>query len=642
MALALIALLWYVFIITPCVCRDTLEHKVQNEVTVEGIREDFIKVLSITKSQLELSNWALNNSAQAISIFPGIYVRDYGGIGGLKTISLRGFSSSDVGVFLDGIKINSPQNGIVDLSLIPLDAFEQVELTRGGASFIHGNNTSSGYLNFTLAKSNDKSSLLFSYGSFKQLKLNLKLPLNLFNFQKSLIIVNYYSSDGRYPIDVYEFGAKKTVYRDNNNINTISVFSINNFELLHLKASASIIYTNSVRGVPGAVVQNRIENKESKLYDELFVLNLKLLPTSLSHNFKILFGNILIKNKYLDPVMNTLLVGKPTVSYLNAETSLKFTYETPTQLLDICTYAEANFSSVHGDMLENPNKAKIDRNTLAMGVLARRNLIEKRFLLGIEASLRTDFVTNLSPKFSHYLGVFLKDTSLNLTTKLNFSENFRLPSFNEIYFMNYGTQDLLPERTSGFNLEFDFSPNSIFQASISMFYFTTVDKIIAVPKSPLQWSAKNISKTNSKGTEISLSTKNKFFNALFSMSILSTLDKTTNSPTYNKQLIYTPNILFNALISLPIPKDFSLTFRSNFVGRRYFLADNSKNSELKEYFLLDIVTSKIFNLKKFSIVFNFEICNAFDINYEIILNYPMPKRYFVFSIKSFFNNDETL
>ncbi len=641
MAFAIIVLLWAALFLLPCFSNDTLEYKVQKGVTVESVKEKYVKVHSITKSQLELSNWALNNSAQAVSILPGIYVRDYGGIGGLKTVSLRGFSSADVGVLLDGVKINSPQNGIVDLSLIPLDAFEQVELTRGGASFIHGNNTSSGYLNFTLSKSN-KSTLLFSYGSFQQLKLNFKLPFHLLNFQKSLIVLDYYSSDGRYPIDVYQFDTKKTVYRDNNKISRISVFSINHIELSHLIGSANIIYTNSVRGVPGAVVQNRIENKETKLYDELLFLNLKLIPTFFSRNFKILLGSVMIRNKFFDPVMNPLLTGKQTVNYLNTENSLKFIYESPTRFVDVYAYAEANSSSVQGDMLENPENAKINRNNVALGALARRNLIENRFLIGIEASFRTDFITKKTHKFSHYLGVFLIDTSLNIITKVNYSENFRLPSFNELYFLNYGTQDLLPEKTSGFNLEFDFSIKNIFQASICAFYFSTVDKIISIPKSPLQWSAKNISKTSSKGLEISLSTKNKLFNALFSLSFLSTLDETKDSPTYNKQLIYTPNIISNTLINFPIPNNFSFTLRSNFVGKRYFLADNSKNSELKSYFLLDIVTSKTINLKKYSIVFNFEICNVLNTKYEVIVNYPMPKRYFVFSIKCFFKNDETL
>lgn len=615
---------------------DTLELKAREEITVEGRKEPIYKVWSLSQKQLEVNNWALSNSAQAVSTFPGVYVRDYGGIGGLKTISLRGFSPSDVAVLLDGIKINSPQNGLVDLSLIPVDAFEEIELTRGGASFIHGNNTASGYLNFISPKNINKSAILFSYGSFEQLKLNIMLPLQWLNFHKSHFIVDYFSSNGRYPIDVQQFETKATVNRENNRVNRISVFATNHIELSSLLASAIITYTNSVRGVPGAVVQNRIENKESKLYDELLLLNLKLIPTFLSPNFQILFGSIRLKNKFFDPQMNILLIGKSTAEYLNTETTLKLIYEPKTPLVKLGTFAEANLSSVKGDMLENPNETKIKRKGLAFCTLIGRNLNLRNIVLGFEASLRADLVTYITPRFSHYLGFFIKDTILNLVTKINYTDNFRLPSFNEMYFMNYGNRDLLPEKTSGINLELAYNLSDLFQGSFSVFYYTTKDKIVAIPKSPVQWSAKNISKSSSKGIEFSISTKNKLFNSLFSMSILSTMDETKDSPTYGKQLIYTPNIITNCLINVPIPKNFSLTFRSNFVGRRYSLADNSKNSELKEYFLFDIVTSKTIILNKYTIVLNFEICNIFDKKYEIILNYPMPGRNIVCTIKSIF------
>ena len=69
--------------------------------------------------------------ANALRYFAGLQVKDYGGIGGMKTIDVRGMGSTHVGVFLDGMPVANEQNGQVDFARFETDGLERVELYNG-------------------------------------------------------------------------------------------------------------------------------------------------------------------------------------------------------------------------------------------------------------------------------------------------------------------------------------------------------------------------------------------------------------------------------------------------------------------------------------------------------------------------------
>ena len=83
---------------------------------------------------LELDNFMgeYNTASEILSFSPGVVVRDYGGFGQLKTISIRGSSNDQVVILLDGVRLNSPVGGGVDLSTIPVHYVERYEVLRGG------------------------------------------------------------------------------------------------------------------------------------------------------------------------------------------------------------------------------------------------------------------------------------------------------------------------------------------------------------------------------------------------------------------------------------------------------------------------------------------------------------------------------
>lgn len=78
---------------------------------------------------------------------PGVFVRRFGGPGERSEVSIRGSTGAQVVVLLDGVRLNSAQSGTVDLSTIPLDLIERIEVTRGGGGVQTGSDAIGGVVN---------------------------------------------------------------------------------------------------------------------------------------------------------------------------------------------------------------------------------------------------------------------------------------------------------------------------------------------------------------------------------------------------------------------------------------------------------------------------------------------------------------
>ena len=112
---------------------DSLHHL--NEVVVTArINKEVIPVQSLSGDKLE--KLAAHSVADAIRYFSGVQIKDYGGIGGLKTVNIRSMGTNHVGVFYDGIELGNAQNGVIDLGRFSLDNMEAVTLYNGQKSAI--------------------------------------------------------------------------------------------------------------------------------------------------------------------------------------------------------------------------------------------------------------------------------------------------------------------------------------------------------------------------------------------------------------------------------------------------------------------------------------------------------------------------
>jgi len=121
---------------------DTLKAYSIGEVVVTANRHRFSVESSMPAQMLsgrELERLNSLSVADAIRYFSGVQLKDYGGVGGIKTINVRSLGSAHTAVFYDGMSIGNAQNGQVDLGKYSLDNIEAIELYNGQKSSIWEN-----------------------------------------------------------------------------------------------------------------------------------------------------------------------------------------------------------------------------------------------------------------------------------------------------------------------------------------------------------------------------------------------------------------------------------------------------------------------------------------------------------------------
>ena len=122
------------------ICAQGIYEPSDSSRTIEEIavvaRSNRVVVPGQTLSGEELNALGSHSVADAIRYFSGVEIKDYGGVGGLKTVNIRSMGSKHVGVFYDGLQINNAQNGVVDLGRLSLENMEAVSLYNGQKSAI--------------------------------------------------------------------------------------------------------------------------------------------------------------------------------------------------------------------------------------------------------------------------------------------------------------------------------------------------------------------------------------------------------------------------------------------------------------------------------------------------------------------------
>ena len=103
--------------------------------------------------------------ADALRVLPEVLVRSTGGPGSLTTMSIRGSTSTQSLILLDGVPLNRPDQASVDLSTLPIQQVDHIEVLRGPFSAIYGSATIGGVVNI-VTRSRPESSASARIGSF--------------------------------------------------------------------------------------------------------------------------------------------------------------------------------------------------------------------------------------------------------------------------------------------------------------------------------------------------------------------------------------------------------------------------------------------------------------------------------------------
>ena len=106
------------------------------EVQVTAIRPHNETIPAQILDGKELERLNSNSVADALRYFSGVQVKDYGGVGGIKTVNIRSMGTNHTGVVYDGVALGNAQNGQIDLGQFSLDNIEEITLYNGQKSEI--------------------------------------------------------------------------------------------------------------------------------------------------------------------------------------------------------------------------------------------------------------------------------------------------------------------------------------------------------------------------------------------------------------------------------------------------------------------------------------------------------------------------
>jgi vitamin B12 transporter len=583
--------------------------------------------------------------------FAGVVVKDYGGIGGLKTVSVRSLGANQTGVMYDGILLSDAQAGQIDLSKLSLDNLESVSLHNGqpadllvpARSFSLGSVMIVKTTGLSIDTANKfQGKVALKFGSFGFINPSFTINYRHSKHFYSAINAEWQSANGAYSFKSYENGAAVSK-RNNSDIDAIRAeynagIQVNDSNRIQFK----IYYYRSERGLPGAIVlfndisHQRLTDKNlfsQASWQKSFSAKSRLLVSGkYAYNY----------NYYLDPDYPNSQ-GRLENIFHQHEFYFSGAYEyKPASFLTLAyssDYFINKLTRTDEFVLDFPNPV---RNTWLNNIAAqaRFNRLEIQGNLlytwqrdKVEAGNPGPDIHKLTPSIAASYQPFLL---VPLWIRAFYKDIFRTPTFNDLYYTNVGNTNLRPEYAKQYNLGVTYKWNlrSFIESalfSLDGYYNKIKDKIIAIPRQNLfQWTMLNIGTVDAKGIDavIQLTAKpikRTVLSARLAYTFQKALDITDkNSVLYNTQLPYTP--VHSGSISITASsKKINLSYNVVLSSYRYRLGEPIPDNLVKEWATQDISAIYTFFSKKRSrYKVLLQLNNLFNQQYEIIRYYPMP------------------
>jgi outer membrane cobalamin receptor len=631
------------------------------KVTITGYKKTNVFTAVAPVQQLNKETLSKLNSvsvADAVKYFSGVVVKDYGGIGGLKTISVRSLGANHTGIIYDGIMVSDAQGGQIDLGRFSLDNIESVQLFSNGpvdillparsyssASVIALVSSTS---NSTDRPKNDLT-VKFKAGSFGFINPAISYKTKLGNKFSTSLNAEYQIAKSDYTFRDYETGRSKHT-RNNSDIKTYrleydAAYTVNDSNQLKFKA----YYYNSKRGLPGAVIFYS-DFADERLNNESFFSQASWQKT-ISRK-----SRILISAKYADDYKYYL---DPT--YLNNTDTLenkfyqKEFYLSVAYQYRICSslsasYAADNFINTlkrtdkYARNFANPQRNSL-LNTVSIQWKKKRyevqgNLLHSHVKGKVEQGPAAKTLNELTPALAASVQLFNK---VPVRLRGSYKKIFRVPSFDDLYYTNVGNTNLRPEYADLFNLGITVNVQSekIIRELIvtaDAFYSKVKDKILAVPRTNLfQWTMLNIAAAKTTGVDLALHLNFKKWKSIktgvrASYSYQKAIDVSNpSSSLYKTQLPYQP--LHSGSVNLfATIRQFGFSYNVISSSYRYRLGEPIPENIVQGWAVHDVSLSYKINAgnKEYRLIA--EANNIYNKQYDIIKFYPMPRFNYRFGI----------
>lgn len=635
---------------------DSIRSYAIGEVMVIARQHRFL-VSSPTPAQVlsgrELEKLNILSVADVTRYFSGVQLKDYGGVGGIKTINVRSLGSAHTAVFYDGMSIGNAQNGQVDLGRYSLENIESIELYNGQKPSI-----------LQPARSLFSSSTLFMQtkmprfaegrttsltATFKTGSFGLTSPAVLYQQKltsSASLTVNgeWVKAHGRYPYRYRKTnGYDTTAIRQNGDVQALRVEACLFYKLRgDGRATLRGYLYDSERGLPGAIVANRFKHGQRQWDRNFFVHG--SLRTSFFKQHHLLANAKFSRDyiRYVDPEYITLNGALDNRYYQNEW------YVSLVNQVAVCRWWEMSLAT---DCSINTLDANLDRfpyptRYTYLGALSNRMTWER---FEVQASLLGSYVDErvkyyrkgdnrriFCPVVSASVQPF---NSKSFRLRAFYKESFRMPTFNDLYYTYVGNSSLRPEYTTQYDVgaTWLYDRNTGFLRSLSLqgdvYYNRIKDKIVAIPSSNLfRWTMMNLDEVEIKGLEANANfgfrlPANITFDLGLSYTYQKAIDITPEGTTNGHQIPYTPWHSGTVVASAQW-KHIQLNYSFIYTGERYNQKANILNNYVQPWYTSDVALTGEGRVFMQSVKVGLELNNLFNQHYAVVHSFPMPGRNF--------------
>lgn len=619
------------------------ENKKKNEITSTA------PLYIISDKSLNIAG--ITDIADALNRIPGITIRDYGGAGGMKTVSVRSFGTQHTGVSYDGIMLSDCQSGQIDLSRYSLENVDDISLVIGDNDdiFLPAKNASlPAIININTIKSptNDLLPHLTSQlkiGSFGYISPFVRYEQNLSHSFALSAIGEFVYAENDYPFTLRNISVVTKERRTNSRMKSGHgeanfIWNINK----HNQLDGKLYYYDNDRLLPGQVrYYTNLSNE--KLRDQNFFAQLGYRTfngNNLSFKFKAKYN--WAASKYKDGSYSD---GIKDADYWQREiySSACILY-TPFVDWAFSYAADYSFNNMNSSLSTDTRpyrhtilqSATIKYKTSRISIIGK--LLYSLYFNDAQYGKSAKNLRKLSPSLSMSYKIF---NDKNIYVRASYKNIFRSPTFNESYFYHFGSTDLLPETTDQYNIGFTFlknvSNNTSLKITLDGYMNHVKDKIVAVPYNMFIWTNVNIGKVKVLGFDATANLSYKFsdrHSLIFttSYSLQSAKNRTNpDSPYYGYQIAYTP--LHSGSVSLCYENPWvNVTLHGTGMSSRSANNEHYEDSNIPGFFDTGITLFRSFKVLKNEITLKGDIKNLFNKQYEIVKAYPMPGISYQFSI----------
>lgn len=607
------------------VISDTLLLLPAYEISADRINSHFPGQKRQRLDSLALKQGRMESLNDLITRNSALQIKQYN-YGGLSMISFRGTSAEQTGIYWNGFTLNQPNNGSVDLSLIPTGYFTDVSILYGGSSSVFGSGNIGGSIHLNTEpefSGKTRGEFNLGVGSFSTLQRSAQFTTSNQKWYSSTSLIAR-SAKNDFGFETLKGETEKMQNAASSQAGIMQdVYRNFNDKLI---IGAAFWYQINRREIPPSLTTKPSDISQK---DESLRSMITLQRQFRKHN-KLTFRSAFFNDDFLfhDPekITSNVIDSKIKTGSINTELYYNHSFSVKSKL-------NTGFSFIHQYGSSINWNGDVQQQLFGLYVNWSYHFPTPDWLINV--NLRQNYNEEYGVPFTPSIGLEGRIWKI-LSGKISLSRNFRIPTFNERFWVPGGNKELEPETSwnqqAGLVLKPQIAGKRIMYQMEFTFFNSVVDNwILWIPSGSFSEPV-NIKEVWSRGIELEGKTVYKFNHSNIQFNTGYTYARSTNEKKISeldesdkKQLIYVP--IHRLFVNLTYAhKHWFVSYNHQYTGIRYTTSDNM--NFLPAYNLGNLSIGQSISLDQTIPEVRLEVMNIWNEKYQSVAYYPMPGRYF--------------